>query len=332
MKKEPIGITFHQLRIFWTVAQASSFTKASKILGLAQPSLSQQIAKLEEEVGTQLFKRGKTNMSLTDAGAFLQQRAENILSGVEETMVGLRQYGSGQRGLLSIGLLSSVARNLLPHVSQRLYKDFPNIELNILEVAPAEAIDLLYGRQLSIAVLAEDSVAKSRLAFSKYELFSDPYVLAVPKSIDLSKVHKLQDLKNKEEKNILNNVIEFEFGNQHKRRIAEWFLDVLPESRSIARTRTYEVALSMVQSGRGIAVVPALAARIGNQNLDFNVNLYLTNLSERKIVALMPSQYTRIEPYKTFISALIDSGKNLKLPKINKVPPILESLSVKDDN
>ena len=76
--------------------------------------------------------------------------------------------------------------------------------MNILEVAPAEAIDLLYGRQLSIAVLAEESVAKSRLAFSKYELFSDPYVLAVPKNIDLSKIHKLQDLKGKEEKNILN--------------------------------------------------------------------------------------------------------------------------------
>ena len=48
MKNENIGITLHQLKIFWTVAQASSFTKASKILGLAQPSLSQQISKLEE--------------------------------------------------------------------------------------------------------------------------------------------------------------------------------------------------------------------------------------------------------------------------------------------
>ena len=59
MKKEPIGITLHQLKIFWTVAQASSFTKASKILGLAQPSLSQQISKLEDEVGSLLFKRGR---------------------------------------------------------------------------------------------------------------------------------------------------------------------------------------------------------------------------------------------------------------------------------
>ena len=330
MKREPIGITFHQLRIFWTVAQASSFTKASKILGLAQPSLSQQIAKLEEEVGTQLFRRGKTNMSLTDAGTFLQHRAETILSGVEETMVGLRQYGSGQRGLISIGLLSSVARNLLPAVAQRLYKDFPNIELNILEVAPAEAIDLLYGRQLSIAVLAEESIAQSRLSFSKYELFSDPYVLAVPKNIDLSKVINLSDLKNKESINIMNNVIQFEFGNQHKRRISDWFSNVLPDSRSVARTRTYEVALSMVQSGRGIAVIPALTARIGHKNLDYNVNLYSTNLSRRKIVALIPPQYTRIEPYKSFINSLVASGKKLKLPKVFPVPPILESLTAKD--
>lgn len=330
MKREPIGITFHQLRIFWTVAQASSFTKASKILGLAQPSLSQQIAKLEEEVGTQLFRRGKTNMSLTDAGTFLQHRAETILSGVEETMVGLRQYGSGQRGLISIGLLSSVARNLLPAVAERLYKDFPNIELNILEVAPAEAIDLLYGRQLSVAVLAEESIAQSRLSFSKYELFSDPYVLAVPKNIDLSKVINLSDLKNKESINIMNNVIEFEFGNQHKRRISDWFSNVLPDSRSVARTRTYEVALSMVQSGRGIAVIPALTARIGHKNLDYNVNLYSTNLSRRKIVALIPPQYTRIEPYKSFINSLIASGKKLKLPRVFPVPPILESLTAKD--
>ena len=63
MKNENIGITLHQLKIFWTVAQASSFTKASKILGLAQPSLSQQISKLEDEVGSLLFKRGRSKMS-----------------------------------------------------------------------------------------------------------------------------------------------------------------------------------------------------------------------------------------------------------------------------
>ena len=328
MKNENIGITLHQLKIFWTVAQASSFTKASKILGLAQPSLSQQISKLEDEVGSLLFKRGRSKMSLTEAGQFLQRRAEIVLSGVEETMVGLRQFGSGQKGLTSVGLLSSVARNLLPSASEELSKKFPDIELDILEISPAEAIDLLYGRQLSVAVLAEDSIAKSILSFSKSNLFEDPYVLAVPKNISLKNIKNLEDLKKSKESKVLNNIIQFEFGNQHKKRIEEWFTSVLPDSRVFAKTRTYEVALSMVQSGRGVAVVPALAARLGGKKLDFDVNLYKTNLPQRKIISLIPSQYVRIEPYKSFINALVETGKNMKLPKTYDVPPILESLSI----
>lgn len=328
MKNENIGITLHQLKIFWTVAQASSFTKASKILGLAQPSLSQQISKLEDEVGSLLFKRGRSKMSLTEAGQFLQRRAEIVLSGVEETMVGLRQFGSGQKGLISVGLLSSVARNLLPSASEELSKKFPDIELDILEISPAEAIDLLYGRQLSVAVLAEDSIAKSILSFSKSNLFEDPYVLAVPKNISLKNIKNLEDLKKSKESKVLNNIIQFEFGNQHKKRIEEWFTSVLPDSRVFAKTRTYEVALSMVQSGRGVAVVPALAARLGGKKIDFDVNLYKTNLPQRKIISLIPSQYVRIEPYKSFINALVETGKNMKLPKTYDVPPILESLSI----
>ena len=328
MKNENIGITLHQLKIFWTVAQASSFTKASKILGLAQPSLSQQISKLEDEVGSLLFKRGRSKMSLTEAGQFLQRRAEIVLSGVEETMVGLRQFGSGQKGLISVGLLSSVARNLLPSASEELSKKFPDIELDILEISPAEAIDLLYGRQLSVAVLAEDSIAKSILSFSKSNLFEDPYVLAVPKNISLKNIKNLEDLKKSKESKVLNNIIQFEFGNQHKKRIEEWFTSVLPDSRVFAKTRTYEVALSMVQSGRGVAVVPALAARLGGKKIDFDVNLYKTNLPQRKIISLIPSQYVRIEPYKSFIDALVETGKNMKLPKTYDVPPILESLSI----
>ena len=328
MKNENIGITLHQLKIFWTVAQASSFTKASKILGLAQPSLSQQISKLEDEVGSLLFKRGRSKMSLTEAGLFLQRRSEIVLSGVEETMVGLRQFGSGQKGLISVGLLSSVARNLLPAASEKLAKKFPEIELDILEISPAEAIDLLYGRQLSVAVLAEDSIAKSILSFSKSYLFEDPYVLAVPKNISLENIKNLDDLKKSKESSVLNNIIQFEFGNQHKKRIEDWFTSVLPDSRVFAKTRTYEVALSMVQSGRGVAIVPALAARLGGKKIDFDVNLYKTNLPQRKIISLIPSQYVRIEPYKSFIDSLVATGKNMQLPKANAVPPILESLSI----
>ena len=83
-------------------------------------------------------------------------------------------------------MLSSVARNILPPTVRIFSKLFPNIQINVLEVAPAEAIDLLYARQLNIAVVAADSIAAANLSFIANEVFSDPYVLAVPKFINLA--------------------------------------------------------------------------------------------------------------------------------------------------
>ena len=99
-------------------------------------------------------------------------------------------------------MLSSVARNILPPTVKLFSKLFPNIQINVLEVAPAEAIDLLYARQLNVAVVAADSIAAANLSFITSEVFSDPYVLAVPKFIDLSLIESIKDLEI-EKQNIL---------------------------------------------------------------------------------------------------------------------------------
>ena len=89
-----MAMTLHQLKIFWAVAQAKSYTKASKILGLAQPSLSQQISKLEEELGSKLFNRGFSKINLTDAGEYLCSKAEQIIASIDETEEGLKEFSS----------------------------------------------------------------------------------------------------------------------------------------------------------------------------------------------------------------------------------------------
>ena len=166
-------MTLHQLRIFWAVAHAKSFTKASKLLGLAQPSLSQQISKLEEDVGALLFNRNRNEMKLTDAGIFLARKTELILSSVEEATVGLKEFSEGTRGVIAIGALSSIARNLIPQALHELAATFPDIEVDIHETAPAEALDLLYGRRLTMAMLATDSIASSASSFHQTEIVSD---------------------------------------------------------------------------------------------------------------------------------------------------------------
>jgi DNA-binding transcriptional LysR family regulator len=322
---KPSAVTLHQLRIFWAVAQARSFTKASKLLDLAQPSLSQQISKLEEEVGAQLFNRNRNEMTPTDAGAFLLRKAEVILSSVEEALVGLEEFAAGTRGVLAVGALSSIARNLLPETMRLLSARFPDLELDIHETAPAEAVDLLYGRRLNVAMLATDSAAASGTSFHETKICTDPYVLAVPRGIDLSEVHDVERDLAPEQRAIINSTIQFNFGNQHKKRIEDWYQHVLPHYRVVAQSRTYEVALSMVQEGLGVAVLPALTAAIG-PGRTFDVDLYRTTLPDREIVAMMPSQYARVEPFASFIEVLQEAGKHAKLPPIKPLPPLLKAL------
>lgn len=318
-------MTLHQLRIFWAVAHAKSFTKASKLLGLAQPSLSQQISKLEKDVGAQLFNRDRNQMNLTDAGNFLVRKAELILSSVEEVAVGLKEFSEGSRGVIAVGALSSIARNLIPSAVHRLGAIFPDVELDIHETAPAEALDLLYGRRLKIAMLATDSIASSSSSFHQTSIVTDPYVLAVPRGIDLSKIENVEKDLATPERTVINSTIQFNFGSQHKRRIEEWYQRMLPHYRVVAQTRTYEVALSMVQEGLGVAVVPALTATVGPDR-SFDVTLYRTTLPDREIVALTPSQYVRVEPYASFLKVLQEVGKQLGLPTLQGIPPLMEGL------
>jgi DNA-binding transcriptional LysR family regulator len=318
-------MTLHQLRIFWAVAHAKSFTKASKLLGLAQPSLSQQISKLEKDVGAQLFNRDRNQMNLTDAGNFLVRKAELILSSVEEVTVGLKEFSEGSRGVIAVGALSSIARNLIPSAVHRLAAIFPDVELDIHETAPAEALDLLYGRRLKIAMLATDSIASSSSSFHQTSIVTDPYVLAVPRGIDLSKIENVEKDLATPERTVINSTIQFNFGSQHKRRIEEWYQRMLPHYRVVAQTRTYEVALSMVQEGLGVAVVPALTATVGPDR-SFDVTLYRTTLPDREIVALTPSQYVRVEPYASFLKVLEEVGKQLGLPTLQGIPPLMKGL------
>jgi len=323
-------VTLHQLRIFWAVAHSESLTRASKLLGLAQPSLSQQISKLEASIGTQLFDRNRNQLDLNDAGKFLLRKSELILAGVDEAMAGLQEFSEGARGVISVGALNSISRVLLPQAVRLMAKVYPGVELDVHEVSPGEALELLYGRRLTVAIVAENSVASSAVSFHKMDLFSDPYVLAVPRGLDLSKVEdSLTDLDDSS-RNVLNSCIQFNFGTSHQRRMEEWYHRALPQHRVISQSRTYEVALSLVQEGIGVSVVPALTARIGRVNT-FDVDLYHVHLPKRQIVGLVPSQYVRIEPYATFFAALEQAGRDVELPPIKDTPPFLKAINPVDD-
>ena len=254
----PPVFTLNQLRIFLAVAHSRSLTQAAKILDQTQPSLSQHIAKLEDAIGQLLFQRGRGQLELTDAGTFLLRRAEIIMAEVDEAVRGLADHAKGVRGVLSVGMLSSIARNLLPDVQARMGETFPDVELDVHEVAPAEALEMLYTRRLTVAVVSAGSIASSSLSFTQTPVFSDPYVLAVPRGLDLAGVTDPEFQLDPDERRLLNSVVQFTFGSTYQLRIAGWYQTFLPAHHVISHVRSYELALAMVQARRGVTIVPAL--------------------------------------------------------------------------
>src|SRR5262245_31133865 len=186
-----ILMTLHQLRIFLTVAQSSTLTRASKQLGLAQPSLSKQLAGLEESVGTKLFDRGHNRMLLTDAGQVLLRHAQSVLREIDEAAAGLREFATGKRAIVRIAGINSVIKALLPEALMHC-TNTTDLEVDIQEAAPGEVLEMLYSRQVHIGLIAADSVAQASVGFRQVRIIEDPYVLAVPSAIDLEAVRDVR--------------------------------------------------------------------------------------------------------------------------------------------
>lgn len=315
-------ITLNQLRIFWSVAHSASLTKAAKQLGVTQPSLSQQLAKLEQTLGGRLFDRVNNQLVLTDAGRFLLRKAETVLAEVDEAEAGLAEYRMGRRGRIAVGALSSLARTIIPGAFRRTLEAYPDLELDVHELAPMEAVEQLYGRNLQLAVLSSFSVATNRLSFNRVEIARDPYVFATPRGLDLGCVFDPEWDLTPEQRRTVNRVIQFNFGNLHNQRVEDWYRHVLPRHQIVAHCRTYEAALAMVEAGLGVALVPQLTTQMGAR-CAFDVDLYAVGGMERPIVALIPPQYRRAQPFATFLDALRAEAATLPPLPVAQRPPFL---------
>lgn len=317
-------ITLSQLRVFWAVAHSESLTRAAKQLGVTQPSLSQQLAKLESALGGRLFDRVNNQLVLTDAGRFLLRKAEVILAELDEAEAGLTEFQMGRRGRIAVGALASIARTLVPAAYRLTLESFPDLELDLHELAPSEALEQLYGRNIQVALVSAFSLAANRISFSRVDVARDGYVFATPKGLDLGCVTDPEWDLTPAQRQILNRTIQFNFGNLHNQRVDEWYRRVLPRHEAVAQCRTYETALAMVEAGLGVALVPQLCTQLGGRAA-YDVDLYAVPELERPIVALIPSQYRRAQPFATFLAALQKAATSVRLPPVGPTPPFLRA-------
>ena len=314
--------TFRQLQIFWAVAQTRSMSRAAKFLDVRQPSISQQINRMESTVGTKLIRYVNTELRLTPAGEYLAREAAQILSAVDKVNAELGAFAGGERGESRIGSLPSMARNLVMPAYALLSQRYPGYTLDIVEVTPREARDELTGRSLDAAVVSDFGVTYGS-ELSAISLCSDRQLLAVPASLpDLSAIEAPDRELAPADLAVLKRVVRYVFGSDHTRRVNDWYDALAPGAETIVRCRSYDSALPFVEAGLAIALVPDLAVRQGGRML-YGVTLYEMPLPIRPTVLVMPAQNARLPSLAALSEALTDAAAQLPTFEARPTPPFV---------
>jgi len=182
-KRRALGFDLRQLSYFCAVARAGSFTKAAEELGISQPSLSEQIARLEQGLGASLFERLNRRVELTPPGEAILGKVRALLEDAAAIPEHFERVREGVRGPLRVGAIPTI----LPYFLAPLLKGFTErcreVDLHVREGKKAELVEQVLGGMLDIAVLslpAEGAGLVGRV------LFRDPLYLAVPEGHPLA--------------------------------------------------------------------------------------------------------------------------------------------------
>jgi DNA-binding transcriptional LysR family regulator len=131
------------LRYFLAVAEELHFGRAASRVHIAQPPLSQQIRKLEQELGVDLFSRTKRRVALTPAGQAFLEEARLVLAQAERAVRTARRAGRGEIGQLAIGFVPSADLDVLPRVLRAWRARYPHVEIELHSLLPAAQVEAL---------------------------------------------------------------------------------------------------------------------------------------------------------------------------------------------
>ncbi len=293
-----------QLRTFRAVAENLNFTKASEQLFLTQSAVSHQIKALEEEFGVPLFIRGKSGVTLTDAGRKALVYAIKILSEAEE----MREFVTGREKALAGRVRVAAATQALVYLFAPLFENFMDAY---------ETVELVFRTTVSTEQTVEDildgvadvgfaSMAVYSPNLQVIELFEDELVLVVGKKHRLNAKMEVSTGEIKDEKWIL-----FERGASIRRATDDFFkkVKIEPET-SLESNDTYFIKI-MIEHGLGISLMPSWAVReeIKNGKLA-QVKIKRHNL--RRSVAMVSLKGLQSAPIRTFIAYILDNKTKLQ--------------------
>ena len=286
------------------VAKEQSFTKAAEKLFISQPSLSQSIARLEQELGTTLFDRTRSSVQPTRAGEAYLAWAQNVLVSQKQMRRQLADISSETHVHLALGISPHLCSYLLPEVLRKFYEEWPNCRIDLEERPSIELYSMLREGRIDLMVERDN---KSEFPFAREHLADDHTLLAVPASYPVAEDGAGLRFEMEQVP-----MISLKRGSQQRARIIETcrVCGFSPEFR--LECRSVETAHYMVSMGVGVAFLPELMVKhspplsgvryfslgnppeVNSMNLVYRQGEYLSK-SARCLVALFKEFYGKIK-------------------------------------
>lgn len=244
-----------QLRYVLAVARTGNFSRAAEQCHVAQPSLSQQIHKLEEELGEKIFDRLRQRAQLTPVGEAFVRRATRILDEVEAAGREAREAHELACGTVCVGALPTIAPYLLPNVVGKFAPNFPGVQIIVQEDTTARMLELLAAGEVDLAIV---SLPITDARFAMETLFEEELLLALPArhrlarraAINLADLESERFILMKEGHCLGDQVLDFCHRQDFKPTVS-------------CRSAQIETIQALVAAGLGISLVPRMACASG---------------------------------------------------------------------
>ncbi|MGI5170977.1 LysR substrate-binding domain-containing protein [Spirillospora sp. CA-253888] len=246
----------NRLRVLMEVARAASIAEAARTLSFTPSALSQQISKLEAELGVRLLERRPTGVTLTPVGAVLAEHAERVIGELRQARAAVEAAMGAQPLRLALGSFATAAQTLVPAALAALQRRHPQAELSLVDIEPPDGYGLVTSGDLDVLITHRyPGVAPPpHPGLDRRPLLDDPLRLTLPADHHLAQGAARGDIRLDHLEN--ETWISGAPGIPNRTCLETLAHQARIEPRVTYESADYHVILALVGAGLGIALVP----------------------------------------------------------------------------
>jgi DNA-binding transcriptional LysR family regulator len=303
-------VTLKQLEVFHAIVVAGSISKTTRALGLSQPTISQQLAKLEDKLGTQLIHRGRSEtLRLTSAGEYWYKIAGRILGAIDEAEQEHRTLFDEKRLTLHFGTTPSLRGRFLEVAAQTALeiRQFSRFDFD-WALTSSEIVEMINTRRINCGVVSAASVEDQKSSLYVEHLCRDKIVWTVPVSIPDEVIAEVLATGQPPEAShdALTRFVDVTPVIPWRERSENWYRTILPFASPFFGCVTHQAAVDIVAAGLATCHTPmSLLPNLPNQ-VRKRIKIYDLDEYGRDVVLVMPKHLLSLKPFATFRERISD--------------------------